>query len=516
MELVLFPALCVEEGKLSMVKACLSPSAVLHVSPVWYPSRKPVLGGTYILIRIKSWATSSTNFSTGISIIHPTEVDEETGIVTFRDLEAGEYEIVEDIRPKKSGPPYISGTVTMPYGQERKVYVLYGNLYDTHLKILFSRTFFLARVVRLAVKSIPLEAPEHRDNNSALLSYNRHAFVGMPTEDHSLTEGLVVYDLPFRMHFPNWYIYEGKVLTLFDLDFMTRDAKFREVILPRCFYYIGRMISSQKGVLFINDKYEDIRKVHSIWLIIDAADKNRQNTVKHLPKETVTETMNEILESIMLSTLQGPISTGFVKKVREAVSLVFAEELVKIVEELIEIIRARVYQNDPSVPPMPTKDKIMEALAERQEDVERVRTFLEATIITLGPYKDAKDDDVKFLDILIYERFNETQRSQILKDELGVLIPEELNKEVTHLMTLAEQLTSAGYSKGYTAGHTAGHSEGSTETAGQFSKFMESYMSGKNRDEAAVKAGLDLKESSVQKFLSQLPPVSQFPSPPVP
>ena len=47
----------------------------------------------------------------------------------------------------------------------------------------------------------------------------------------------------------------------------------------RGIYYIGRLISAQKGIIFENDHYEKIRKVYSIWI--------RSNVTKDM-KNTVT------------------------------------------------------------------------------------------------------------------------------------------------------------------------------------------------------------------------------------
>ena len=46
----------------------------------------------------------------------------------------------------------------------------------------------------------------------------------------------------------------------------------------RGLYYIGRLLSSQKGYVFKNDHYENLRKVYSIWICINVT-RDKQNTV---------------------------------------------------------------------------------------------------------------------------------------------------------------------------------------------------------------------------------------------
>lgn len=97
---------------------------------------------------------------------------------------------------------------------------------------------------------------------------------GMDTEDKSLTEGTVTYDIRFYALAPG----SGERIRLIinleaQLDFYPGYP-----LLKRGLYYCSRMISSQYGREFSNSHYEKIKKVYSVWICIDPP-KNRRNTI---------------------------------------------------------------------------------------------------------------------------------------------------------------------------------------------------------------------------------------------
>lgn len=50
----------------------------------------------------------------------------------------------------------------------------------------------------------------------------------------------------------------------------TRAAKLGYELINRMIYYICRMVSSQKGTEFTHSDYDNIKKVYSIWICMDA------------------------------------------------------------------------------------------------------------------------------------------------------------------------------------------------------------------------------------------------------
>ena len=53
------------------------------------------------------------------------------------------------------------------------------------------------------------------------------------------------------------------------------------LIVKRGFYYCGRMISEQYGTVFVDEHYEKIEKVYSIWICPDPAKKRKNGIFKY-------------------------------------------------------------------------------------------------------------------------------------------------------------------------------------------------------------------------------------------
>ena len=96
---------------------------------------------------------------------------------------------------------------------------------------------------------------------------------GDSTEDSSLTEGSIRYDVRFYAISPKG----ERAKVIINLEAQSRMG-IPGYIIKRGFYYCSRLLSAQKGVEFYNDHHEDIRKVYSIW-ICPAPHKGWENTV---------------------------------------------------------------------------------------------------------------------------------------------------------------------------------------------------------------------------------------------
>ena len=102
---------------------------------------------------------------------------------------------------------------------------------------------------------------------------------GSNTEDNSIKEGKVFYDIKFNAKAPNAddYIY-----LIINLE-AQNDERLTYPILKRAVYYVSRMISSQKNTIFYKSDYKKIRKVYSIWVIMNT---DKENTItKYSMKE---------------------------------------------------------------------------------------------------------------------------------------------------------------------------------------------------------------------------------------
>ena len=95
---------------------------------------------------------------------------------------------------------------------------------------------------------------------------------GSNTEDNSIKEGKVFYDIKFNAKAPNAddYIY-----LIINLE-AQNDERLTYPILKRAVYYVSRMISSQKNTIFYKSDYKKIRKVYSIWVIMNT---DKENTI---------------------------------------------------------------------------------------------------------------------------------------------------------------------------------------------------------------------------------------------
>ena len=97
---------------------------------------------------------------------------------------------------------------------------------------------------------------------------------GLNTEDASVNEGNIYYDIRFRAVVPGG----GQPIYLIVNIEAQKDDNPGYPLLRRAVYYTGRLISSQKQKIFTGSHYEKIQKVYSIWIEMNVAEKN-QNTI---------------------------------------------------------------------------------------------------------------------------------------------------------------------------------------------------------------------------------------------
>lgn len=118
------------------------------------------------------------------------------------------------------------------------------------------------------------EAAVHQDHSDTFLSERETAKLsgsarieGMPTEDISVREGTVRYDIRFQARIPGD---GGQITVIINIEIQNRDTPGYP-IPKRGIYYGSRLISAQRGTVFKNQEYDRIRKVVSIWVCQDAA-----------------------------------------------------------------------------------------------------------------------------------------------------------------------------------------------------------------------------------------------------
>lgn len=118
------------------------------------------------------------------------------------------------------------------------------------------------------------------DETNAAAMVNADRISGERTEDTSVTEGKVTFDIRFRAITPN----NDLVQLIINIE-AQRSRHTSYPLLKRAMYYVSRLISSQYGVDFDKAQYGKIKKIYSIWLCMDAPDDRGGITRYHMQEE---------------------------------------------------------------------------------------------------------------------------------------------------------------------------------------------------------------------------------------
>lgn len=122
---------------------------------------------------------------------------------------------------------------------------------------------------------------------------------GSDTEDSTISEGTVTYDIRFFATVPGI----GEAIYLIINIEAQNDFYPGYPIIKRGIYYCSRMISSQYGIEFTNSHYENIKKVYSIWVCAEPP-KTRENTINRyvIQEENLVGDVKEKKENYDLLT----------------------------------------------------------------------------------------------------------------------------------------------------------------------------------------------------------------------
>lgn len=168
---------------------------------------------------------------------------------------------------------------------------------------------------------------------------------GMQTEDSSIREGTITYDIRFLATVPGT---DEAIRLIINVE-AQNDFYPGYPIIKRGIYYCGRMISSQYGTEFTAPQYSKIKKVYSIWVCKNPP-KNRRNTINRysIKEENLVGNIKEAVENydllsaimICLGTHDEEADAGILKLLEVLLSSEReAEEKKRILEEefLIEM-----------------------------------------------------------------------------------------------------------------------------------------------------------------------------------
>lgn len=104
---------------------------------------------------------------------------------------------------------------------------------------------------------------------------------GLNTEDATMTEGTITYDIRFLSCVPDS---EEKIQLIVNVE-AQNDFYPGYPIIKRGIYYGSRMISAQYGTEFTDSHYEKIKKVYSIWVCLDPPKKWQNSITRYVITE---------------------------------------------------------------------------------------------------------------------------------------------------------------------------------------------------------------------------------------
>lgn len=96
--------------------------------------------------------------------------------------------------------------------------------------------------------------------------------VGFNTEDNEINEGLIRFDIIFRVQ-----MRDGISHMIVNIEAQKSEPTEYE-ILNRAVFYVSRLISSQKERDFTNSNFDDIQRVYSIWVCMGM----KENVMSHI------------------------------------------------------------------------------------------------------------------------------------------------------------------------------------------------------------------------------------------
>lgn len=157
--------------------------------------------------------------------------------------------------------------------------------YDAACKRLLSERQILARIMKECIEEYKncdvhdieekyIEGTPQVSSVPVLPDEEGTIISGMDTEDKSIHEGTVTYDVKFRATLPNT---DDRISIIINVE-AQNDFYPGYPLISRAVFYCCRMISSQYGREFTGSSYDKIKKVYSIWICMNPP-KRRENTI---------------------------------------------------------------------------------------------------------------------------------------------------------------------------------------------------------------------------------------------
>lgn len=154
--------------------------------------------------------------------------------------------------------------------------------YDTQVKKVLCEKVILAWILKNVTnefKEMPIEKIEACIENHPQISNvrvnpgetngknkNARKITGISTEDQIVDEGTIYYDIRFFAYVPKM---ENHIKIIINLEAQKSFYPGYEIV-TRGIFYGGRMISAQLDTEFEIPYYDDLKKVYSIWICMNA------------------------------------------------------------------------------------------------------------------------------------------------------------------------------------------------------------------------------------------------------
>ena len=261
--------------------------------------------------------------------------------------------------------------------------------YDTLAKRILSRKVILARILKYTVSEFAdcslediagkyIEGDPTADINTIPIDDTLY-IKGSQNESNSPNEKVVTFDIIFEAIAPD----TGNPIQLIINVEPQKAANPGYPIIKRALYYTSRLISSQKEKYFVGDDYAKIRKVYSIWVIMDAT-QERSNLIQRfkLTEELLHGTFHEniknydMLTIIMLNLGEGEMSHDLLKmlhlifldllKTEQKETILLDEYGIKLTRDMREEIDKMGGLMQPAID-MAVRKAVSQAVAEKEE-----------------------------------------------------------------------------------------------------------------------------------------------------
>ena len=117
------------------------------------------------------------------------------------------------------------------------------------------------------ISTVPLDPgmtnTKERKEGSIKETETPEQVIGLNTENSEINEGMIRFDIVFYVRMK-----DGLTQIIVNIE-AQKEEPGKYYILNRAIFYIGRIVSSQKGRDFVKSEYNKMKRVYSIWICMN-------------------------------------------------------------------------------------------------------------------------------------------------------------------------------------------------------------------------------------------------------